>query len=451
MTDSTTHYLIVGLGLSGLSVVRYLTRIGASFDVAETSVDRFREQLKSEPALRGVRHHASPLTTELLKAYRCVVVSPGISVRSEVFTSAIAAGVEVIGDVELFARAVTKPVIAVTGSNGKSTVVSMAGELLNAANIHAAVVGNVGVACLDSLQDDSIDAYVLELSSFQLETTSSLQPRVASVLNVSADHLDRYEGLDDYAEVKRSIYRNAQHAVVNLDNDRTLPVEYVPSAGVVSFSASNQQADWSIVGDSSNDPVLSGGELAEIASTDVKVAGAHNSINALAAMAMASLLIDADKKQMSAYFTDGFSKFTGLPHRTRLVCETNNIRWVNDSKGTNVGATVSAIKGMAAPVVLIAGGRGKNADYAPLRDVVSRLCSAVVLIGEEAEVIRAAIESVVPVYIEKSMQDAVTRAAKLSKPGECVLLSPACSSFDMFSNFEERGDVFEAEVRKLCA
>ncbi len=451
MTDLNTKYLIVGLGLSGLSVVRYLTRIGASFDVAETNVDRFHQQLKSEPALEGVFHHSGKLTTELLMEYGCVVVSPGVSVRTEVFTLARDSGVEVIGDVELFARAVTKPVIAVTGSNGKSTVVSMAGELLNAANINATVVGNVGVACLDSLQDDSIDVFVIELSSFQLETTSSLQPKVASVLNVSADHLDRYEGLDDYAEVKRSIYRNAQHVVINLDDIKTVPVDLASSGSVVSFSASSKDADWTIVGESSNDSVLSGGSIAEIAASDVKAAGIHNSINALAAMALASLLIDADKKHMSAIFTQGFSRFTGLPHRTKLVCEADNIRWINDSKGTNVGATVSAIKGMAAPVVLIAGGRGKNADYAPLRDAIAEYCTAVILIGEDAETIRASIEAMVPVYMEKSMQDAVSRAAEISKPGECVLLSPACASFDMFKNFEERGDVFETEVKKQCA
>lgn len=451
MTDSTAQFLVVGLGLSGMSVVRYLKRIGASFDVVESNAERFQEQLQCEPALSGVRHYSVDVTAELLTSYEWVVVSPGVSVRSEVFRQARAAGVGIIGDVELFAREVSRPVIAVTGSNGKSTVVSMAGELLNAANINTAVVGNVGNACLDSLADESIEAYVLELSSFQLETTSSLRPKVASVLNISADHLDRYDGLDDYAAVKRSIYLNAQHVVFNLDDKKTLPADLSPYASALSFSAMNQEADWSIVSQSSNDSMLSGGSIAEIRATDVKVAGIHNSANALAAMAMVSLLIDADKNQMSSYFSDGFARFTGLPHRTRLVCESEKVSWINDSKGTNVGATISAIKGMSAPVVLIAGGRGKNADYAPLRDVVAECCTAVILIGEDAEVIRAAIEGAVPLYMEKTMRDAVKRAAEVSVPGECVLLSPACASFDMFSSFEERGDVFETEVKKQCA
>lgn len=447
MTDSRQKFLVVGLGVSGMSVVRYLNRVGSCFEVVEGNIDHYRKQLQQEPSLKGVRHHSEDLSVELLSGFNTVVVSPGVSVRTEVFTAVVAAGVEVIGDVELFARDVTQPVIAVTGSNGKSTVVSMAGELLQAAGIKTAVVGNVGFACLDSLQDESIEAYVLELSSFQLETTSSLKPKVASVLNVSADHLDRYSGLDDYAGVKRSIYHNAHHIVFNLDDNKTVPEDLSVFEGAISFSASNQAADWVVDGDA----VLSGGKVAEIATTDVKVAGLHNSVNALAAMALTSVLIDADKDNMSAFFINGFANFTGLPHRTHLVGEFDNVRWINDSKGTNVGATVSAIKGMSAPVILIAGGRGKNADYTPLGEVVAELCTAVILIGEDAVAISEAIANLVPVYRESTMQAAVECASQLARPGDCVLLSPACASFDMFSNFEERGDVFEAEVKKLCA
>jgi len=454
MNDANNQtFLVIGLGVSGMSVVRYLDRIGASFEVVEGNVERYQTLKQQEAVLEDVFCHSSALSIELLSSFNCVVVSPGVSVRTEVFMQARAAGVEIIGDVELFAREVNrpevnKPVLAVTGSNGKSTVVSMVGELLNAADINTAVVGNVGFACLDSLQDESIEAYVLELSSFQLETTYSLKPTVASVLNISADHLDRYEGLDDYADVKRSIYHNAQHVVFNLDDEKTVPTDR-SSAGIC-FSAANQDADWSINGDQSK-AVLSGGLVAEISASDVKVAGVHNYVNALAAMAMTSVLIDADKNSMSEIFTAGFAKFTGLPHRTSLVCESDNVSWINDSKGTNVGAAVSAIKGMLSPVVLIAGGRGKNADYKPLRDVVAELCTAVVLIGEDAEKIERAIADAVPVYRAESMQQAVMCAAEISNPGDCVLLSPACASFDMFNNFEERGAVFESEVKKLCA
>ena len=451
MTDTNKKsFLVVGLGVSGMSVVRYLNRTGASFEVVESNADRYQALKQQERVLEKVRCNSSALTVELLTEYDCVVVSPGVSVRSEVFETSREAGVEIIGDVELFACEVKKPVLAVTGSNGKSTVVSMAGELLNAADIKTAVVGNVGFACLDSLQDDSIEAYVLELSSFQLETTASLKPLVASVLNVSADHLDRYEGLDDYAEVKRSIYHNAQHVVYNLDDQLTVPSDRASGSSGISFSAVGQDADWTMSGDE-NKLQLSGGSIAAIAASDVKVAGIHNCINALAAMAMTSVLIDADKSRMSEIFTKGFAEFTGLAHRTSLVCEIDSVSWINDSKGTNVGAAVSAIKGMSSPVVLIAGGRGKNADYKPLRDVVAELCKAVVLIGEDAGKIERAIGEAVPVYRADSMQQAVRCAAEVSKPGDCVLLSPACASFDMFKNFEDRGAVFESEVKKLCA
>ncbi len=450
MTDTNKNYLVVGLGISGMSVVRYFGRIGASFEVVEGNTERFQALRKQEPVLEGVRCHNIALSVELLCNFDCVVVSPGVSVRSEIFDKSREAGVEVIGDVELFARAVTRPVLAVTGSNGKSTVVSMTGELLNAAAINAAVVGNVGYACLDSLQDESIEAYVLELSSFQLETTYSLKPIVASVLNVCADHLDRYDGLDDYAEVKRSIYHNAQHIVFNLDDEMTVPADLSSNGNGISFSAANQDADWSIKNDGT-DALLSGGPIAEIVASDVKVAGSHNCLNALSAMAMASVLIDADRSNMSAIFTNGFAKFTGLPHRTALVCKSGSVSWVNDSKGTNVGAAISAIKGMLSPVVLIAGGRGKNADYEPLREVVAELCTAVVLIGEDAGKIERVIGASVPVHRADSMQEAVRCAAEISNPGDCVLLSPACASFDMFKNFEERGAVFESEVKKLCA
>jgi len=450
MTNADKKYLVVGLGVSGISVVRYLARVGATFEIADTNAQKVQDQSLIEPALVGVQSHTAALTTELLCQFDTGIVSPGISIRTSAFKEAVAKGVEVVGDVELFARVVDKPVVAVTGSNGKSTVVSMAGELLKAAGFNAAVIGNVGNACLDSLLDDSVDAYVLELSSFQLETTYSLTPLVSSVLNVSADHLDRYDGLDDYAEVKRRIYKNARHVVFNADDKLTQPANMANYETSSSFGLIADECDWSVIS-GEDDTKLNGGGIAEIAAADVKVAGVHNCLNALAAMAMTAILIDADKSSLNEIFSRGFSQFTGLPHRTRLVCESDNVSWINDSKGTNVGAAVSAIKGMSAPVVLIAGGRGKNADYAPLREAVAEFCAAVVLIGEDADKIKTSLGDVVPVYHESSMADAVQRAASVSSPGDCVLLSPACSSFDMFKNFEERGVAFESEVKKLCA
>ncbi len=448
MTNVDKNHLIVGLGVSGMSVVRYLSRSGERFEVAEANVDRLESLLRQEPLLENIHSHKVELTGELLCRFDCVIVSPGVPVRTEMFKAAADAGVEIIGDVELFARAVDKPVLAVTGSNGKSTVVSMAGALLKAANVNAEVIGNVGFACLDSLTDKSIDAYVLELSSFQLETTYSLKPLVATVLNVSADHLDRYSGIEDYASVKRGIYENAKHIVYNAEDDLTLPDDLSVYESSVDFGS--EKGAWTIV-ERDNKVLLVCEDVVELPAGDIKVAGQHNLLNALAAMAMTSVLIDANKNDLRATFSSGFANFTGLPHRAKLVCERGSVSWVNDSKGTNVGATVSAIQGMSSPVVLIAGGRGKNADYQPLKEVVSQCCSAVVLIGEDALKIKAALGDVVPVYQEGSMAEAVKRAESVSSPGDCVLLSPACASFDMFKNFEDRGLAFETEVRKLCA
>jgi len=306
----------------------------------------------------------------------------------------------------------------------------------------------VGFPCLDSLNDKSIDAYVLELSSFQLETTHSLRPLAATVLNVCEDHLDRYKDLEDYAAVKREIYSNAKYVLFNAIDKLTRPSSANDDQVSQSFSdtrlSDTQRADWEI-----HDGFLIGPNDIRMDASSIKVAGAHNQINALVAVALSATLLDRDS--LTAAYDRGIGTFEGLPHRTRLVCEADNVSWINDSKGTNVGATVSAIAGMSAPVILIAGGRGKNADYLPLRDAVSGRCTAVILIGEEATAIDRVLGDVVPVFHEVTMHDAVVRAADVSKPGDCVLLSPACASFDMFNNFEERGDVFEAEVRKLCA
>ncbi len=436
--------LIVGLGVSGRSVARYLARHNINFDIADQKTSLDPALADDEPALKQVRYFGGDWSADLFGQYSHLVVSPGISIRSDAFEHAASMGVEVIGDVELFARAVTKPVLAVTGSNGKSTVVSMAGALLNAAGLRASVVGNVGKPCLDALDDQQVDAYVLELSSFQLETTTSLRAHAACVLNVCEDHLDRYNGLEDYAAVKRSIYNDALNIVYNNQDHRTRPDT---GATGVTFSLQNDGAEWY-----ASEGLLCGPST-RVDAQVLKVSGGHNRSNALAAMALASTLVDlpADQAAASDVYATGLASFNGLPHRAELVCTRHEVSWFNDSKGTNVGACISAIEGMDRTVVLIAGGRGKNSDYRPMKDVVSRKCRAVILIGEDAIKISEALGSVVPVYFEHTMRDAVEKARVVAQSGDCVLLSPACASFDMFKNFEVRGAVFADEVRKLCA
>ncbi len=449
MTTHNTRQLIVGFGVSGLSVARYLAARGESFEIADRQPALSSALVQQLPLLADVAYHAGGWTAELLCQFDRLIVSPGVPTRTAAFDQARSAGIDVISDVELFAKVVRRPVLSVTGSNGKSTVVSMIGSILQAAGLRAAVIGNVGLACLDGLADDEIDVYVLELSSFQLENTHSLKSVRATVLNISEDHMDRYDGLDDYAAVKRRIYDHADSVLINDDDDKTRAAVVMPSAHV-SFSATDENADWHLAGHTLTGP----GDIRVDASV-LRVSGGHNCVNALAAMAMASAVLDGlalgDAQQRSAIFSSGLHSFTGLAHRTELVCQSEGVSWFNDSKGTNVGACVSAINGMAGPVVLIAGGQGKNAEFSPLVEVIAQKCRAVILIGEDAEKIHQAIGDTVPVYREDSLQGSVLRARDIACHGDCVLLSPACASFDMFSNFEERGTSFVSEVQKLCA
>ncbi|OED40677.1 UDP-N-acetylmuramoylalanine--D-glutamate ligase [Chromatiales bacterium (ex Bugula neritina AB1)] len=450
MTRHTDKQLIVGFGVTGLSVARHLVRNGSSFEIADKQSAISTSAIEELPMLSGVVYHPGDWTVELFCRFDRLIVSPGVPTRSQVFEEARSAGVEIISDVELFARDVRKPVISVTGSNGKSTVVSMIGSILEAAGLRAAVVGNVGLACLDGLADNAIDIYVVELSSFQLENTYSLKSLAATVLNVSEDHMDRYDGIEDYSAVKRRIYNNAEHVLVNTDDART---RYMgSSAKGISFSIEHSNADWYL---SSQRNTLNGpgGISADVSA--LRVSGGHNCSNALAAMALATVALDRvglhKARQLSDIYTTGLGNFRGLPHRTELVCQLNGVNWFNDSKGTNVGACVSAIKGMSGPVVLIAGGQGKNAEFAPLVEVVASKCRAVILFGEDAEKIHHAIGNKVPVIRAASLEESVERASEIAQSGDCVLLSPACASFDMFRNFEERGRSFVSEVHKLCA
>lgn len=465
MNSINKKTLIIGFGVSGISAAHHLLAAGVPFDVADQNVERATAALQdmtvstSERDVSDVCVVADAWTAELFSHYQCLVVSPGVSTRSESFRLARASGVEVIGDVELFARATKKPVIAVTGSNGKSTVVSMTGDILRAAGLQVAVIGNVGLACLDGLDDDSIDVYVLELSSFQLETTYTLKPLVATVLNVSEDHMDRYDGLEDYAAVKRSVYKNATAVVVNADDQQTWSPENNHEY-VTEFTAKGEGATWFLHQLGNGAAVLQGLDGVSVDVSVLCIDGSHNQSNALASMALVSALFRVAESlpfsqlslvELNAAFTDGLGQFAGLPHRTQLVRRTNGVSWFNDSKGTNVGACVSAIEGLAGPVVLIAGGRGKGADFSPLASAIERKCRAVVLIGEDAERMSLAIGDRVPVFIERTLTDAVDRASLLAQSGDNVLLSPACASFDMFANFEARGDAFTDEVNRLCA
>ena len=450
-TSQKEPTLIVGLGETGLSCARFFERGGEPFEIVDDRSEppglaAFRARWPQGRAVLG------PFDPKHFARARLIVVSPGVSPAEPALAAAAAAGVECIGDIELFARAADAPVIAITGSNGKSTVTAMVGALLEAAGRNARVGGNLGPPALDLLADGDVapDCYVVELSSFQLETTYSLRPAASTVLNVSADHMDRYRSLAEYAAAKGRIHHDTEVAVVNRDDAgaaslaararRTIGFTAGPPA-----ASDGPDADFGVI-EHAGAAWLAQGERPLIAVSELSLAGAHNRVNALAALALVTA-VGVDPAEVAP----ALARFPGLPHRTRLVAEIEGVRWYDDSKGTNVGATAAALDGMDRPVVLIAGGEGKGADFADLRGPVARRARAVVLIGRDAARLETALAGAAPIERADDLDHAVERAAALARPGDAVLLSPACASFDMFRDYHERGEAFVAAVLRRGA
>jgi UDP-N-acetylmuramoylalanine--D-glutamate ligase len=444
---SAADILIVGLGKTGLSVARFLTRRGLVFAVADSRMEPpGLAELRAECPQAAV--HLGPFEAELFVGFRTLVVSPGIAVAEPAIRAAAAAGAEIIGDIELFARHVKTPVIAITGSNGKSTVTTLVGELLAAAGRKVRVGGNLGTPALDLLAgSNDVEFYVLELSSFQLETTSSLKAAAAVVLNVSEDHMDRYPDLAAYAEAKGRVYQGAAVAVVNRDDGWSLRLAHASEpARTVSFGLDAPVVgQWGMV-ERDGQIWLAQGDRPLVCERELTLRGRHNMANALAALA----LVEAVGVDPAAVL-DALRRFAGLPHRSQFVGHFHGLDWVNDSKGTNVGATAAALAGQTVPVVLIAGGLGKGQDFAVLRPLLAEKARGVVLIGQDADLIAQAWAGAAPIVRAADMGEAVSMAAKLGRPGDVVLLSPACASFDMFKGYDHRGDVFAAEVRRRFA
>lgn len=434
--------LIVGLGKTGLSCTRYLSRRGVPVAITDSRVQ--------PPELAALRAEFPDLAVFVggfdaaaFAAAEEIVVSPGVSVREPLVAQAIARGVPVIGDIELFARVVKKPVLAITGSNGKSTVTRLVGDMIAAAQRRVAVGGNFGIPALELFDEGEVDFFVLELSSFQLETTHTLNAAVAVCLNLSPDHLDRHANMEEYRAAKLRIFRGNGLIVMNRD-DGALRDEQFPGRKMRTFGLNPPGDDDFGLRVRHGEEWLAKGEHLLLPAREVRIVGMHNIANALAALCMG----DALGLSMAAML-DVLRKFPGLPHRTQFVAEAAGVRWYDDSKGTNVGATVAALQGLPGRVVLIAGGQAKGQDFSTLRAVVVSKARAVVLIGQDAELIETALRGACPLPHASSMQDAVVLARALAQPGDAVLLSPACASFDMFKNYEHRGQVFASEVRAV--
>jgi len=441
--DKSCRTLVIGLGETGLSVARYLLRQGVQVAIVDSrenppGLERLRNELPADVALflGGFRGEAFARAEQ-------IIVSPGVSLGQPEIAAAMARGVAVIGDVELFAQAAMAPVIAVTGSNGKSTVVTLLGAMARRAGLDVRVGGNIGTPALDLLAEHEPDLYVLELSSFQLETLHTLRPVAAVVLNVSEDHLDRYRDLREYAAAKQVIYRNAALQVVNRDD----PVAAeLADARRPQVGYTQQEPAGNDYGLASHDGELwlMRGSTRLLPAAAVQLAGRHNLANALAALALgegASVPLEA--------MLETLTEFQGLPHRMQFVAERDGVRWYNDSKGTNVGATLAAIAGIEAGVVLIAGGDGKGADFSALAPALRDKGRGAVLIGRDAELLQRVLQGVLPLARAADMREAVRLAAEMARPGDVVLLSPACASTDMFRNFVERGEVFTRAVQEM--
>ena len=440
---------MLGLGETGLSMAKWLTRRGARVAVADT---------RAAPPNADALHRACPEATlvtggfkrELFTGIDLVAISPGVPLVEPEVHAAIVRGVPVAGDIELFAQALgPNPVaktIGITGSNGKSTVTAMAGAMCRNTSRRVVVAGNIGPAVLDALmaaeeRDEQPDIWVLELSSFQLETTSSLRLDAAAMLNLSEDHLDRYPGMREYAQAKARIFAGNGVQVLNRGDAASLAMR-IDGRQAVTFGDDRPgtAVDWGV-----RDGYLVQGDRPAMRTSELRVGGMHNVGNALAAFAL-TRAIGLEVAELAA----GLAGFTGLPHRMQQVATLRGVRFIDDSKGTNVGATVAALSGMDRPTVLIAGGDGKGQDFAPLAPAVAAHARAVVLIGRDAGLLARALDSAsVPLRSATTMDDAVRQAFGLANPGDAVLLSPACASFDMFRNYAHRAEVFVAAVKAL--
>ena len=435
------YTLVVGLGVTGLSVVRYLSALGENLAVADSRDIPPNLQLMQQD-YPHVPVHTGAFENKLFTAARRIVVSPGVPMADAALQAAQQAGVEIVGDIDLFANEVQAPVIGVTGSNGKSTVTALISLMLQQSGKRVATGGNIGTPALDLLQQPA-DAVVLELSSFQLETLHRLPMKTAVVLNISADHMDRYADMGAYIASKLAIYQQAEQAVVNLD-DAVLAAQSLPSNKVLGFTLGRSADNVFGVDEVNGERYLTFADEPLMPVAELKIKGDHNIANALAALALG--------KQMGLPMTDmlaALQAFAGLPHRSQWVAQIKGVNWYNDSKATNVGAAAAAIRGLPGKHVLIAGGEGKGADFAELAEPVKQRVRAVVLVGRDAKLIADALAGAAPVAFASDMRDAVQQAQQLAQAGDNVLLSPACASFDMFDNFEHRGDVFMQAVKEL--
>lgn len=448
--NDSSYYLVVGLGKTGVSSVKFLLARDIRVKATDSRLnppylDLIRALLDDDDISLG------ELNENLIVGAEKIILSPGISANEPFVKKARQEGKTVVGDIQIFADHVQNPVVGITGANAKSTVCSLVRDMLECAGKETALGGNIGVPALDLLDQDSLKAemFVLELSSFQLETVEDLPLRVGCLLNISPDHMDRYESLEDYVSAKQKIFDRAQTLVVNRGDKNTFPINQHGTQVLISFGLDVPKGNDFGMREVDGRKFFVRGEQALLAVNEVKLRGAHNYLNILAAFSVcAGMNVDLEKA------CDAVRAFSGLPHRCEWVGTFDGVDWINDSKGTNVGATLAAIEGFKAEtngvIHLILGGVAKGADFSPLADALSNGIGSLFLYGEDSTAIQlcleqSEIENICCTQV-RSLEQAVSGAQQVAACGDLVLFSPACASFDMFDDFEHRGDVFKQLV-----
>ncbi|MEO0435804.1 MAG: UDP-N-acetylmuramoyl-L-alanine--D-glutamate ligase [Pseudomonadota bacterium] len=436
--------LVVGLGATGLSVARYLHAKGLDFAIVDS-----REEPPGLPRLREeipeVRAYCGNAAQTALKGAMDLLVSPGVSLSEPWVREAMEGGARVRGDIDLFAEAAGAPIVGITGSNAKSTVTAWLGEMAAKAGRRAGVGGNIGTPALDTLSPNN-ELYVTELSSFQLERAGDLDLAVATVLNLTPDHLDRHGNFRAYRRAKHRIFAAARCVVFNADDESTIPAN-VGSVPSFSWRYGVPVGEEFGLREDSDAVWIAQGRALLLPVSELSLAGRHNIANALAALCLGSAIQLSRDAMLEA-----LCSFSGLPHRCELVADCRGIRWINDSKATNIGASLAAIEGLGQDknLILIAGGEGKGAAFADLAAPVAKHCKAVLLIGAAAEELAREMRGSSSVEISETLERAVSRARELAGSGDTVLLSPACASFDQFANYGARGDVFRRLVLEFA-
>lgn len=444
MNGAHSHILVIGLGATGWACVRHLADRGSQITVwDDRELPPFGADLISR--FPAVDYEFGEFPDMVPETVTEVVVSPGIDARLPMFDVMRAANQSVIGDIELFVRECAAPVIAVTGSNGKSTVVAAVAEMARQAGINAAIGGNFGTPAVDLL-DSTIDLYVLELSSFQLEWKPSLKPLAATVLNLSADHLDRHDSLEAYRDIKFHVFADSSSQILPLTKDGSAVLDALPAlsnAQYFSEGLPSSERDYGVI-EKEGESWLAQGDAALMPVKELALLGAHSISNALAALALAEAA-GLDR----AACLQALKTFTGLPHRCQHVASIAGVNYINDSKGTNVGATLAAIDSLKGPLVLLCGGQAKGAEFSSWRPVLADKGRAALVFGQDAEQIITDLDASVPVERHDTLDAAFHSATQLAMAGDTVLLSPGCASFDQFPSYLARGDRFVELVTSL--